>query len=94
MKRVLNITISWSLTKMSQDGDAACRWRAIDGKQVQIFGGDLGEETSLDADSVSNKLRGATIISARVLEAKNTYPFGLGVTVSCLPRNEIIETGT
>jgi hypothetical protein len=91
LKRVLNVHISGSLTKMSQDGDSACRWKAVDGKQTQIFGLPACETT--DVAAASNALRGATIISARLLESKNEFPYALGVTVSCLPKEEMVDTG-
>eukprot|EP00961_Rhodomonas_salina_P140756 1894388-Rhodomonas_salina.4 len=91
LKRVLNVSISGSLTKMSQDGDAACRWKPMDGKQTQMFGVETSDD--IDVDAASNSLRGATVISARLLETKNEYPFTLGVTVSCLPKEEMVDTG-
>jgi hypothetical protein len=93
VKRVLNIQISGSLTKLSQDGDSACRWKTIDGKQTQVFGLESGDSVGMDTSTASNSLRGATIISARLLETKNDFPYPLGITVSCLPRDEMVDTG-
>eukprot|EP00961_Rhodomonas_salina_P296454 3936365-Rhodomonas_salina.1 len=87
IKRVLNVNISGSLTKMSQDGDAACRWKPLNGKQTQMFGIETTDD--IDADAASNSLRGATVIEAKVLETKNEYPFTLGISVSCLPKDEM-----
>lgn len=94
VKRVLNIQISGSLNKLSQNGESACRWKAVDGKQTHIFGIENHDGTGgLDAVTASNSLRGANIISARLLESKNDYPFSVGITVSCLPRDEMVDTG-
>jgi len=93
LKRVLNVNVTGSLTKLSQNGETATSWKPIDGKQVHMFGENSHEDANIDPSCATNALKGATIVSARLLETRNEYPFTLGVTVSCLPRNEIVDTG-
>lgn len=93
MRRVLNVHISGSLTKLSHEGEYACTWKPVDGKHGQMFGLNL-DENNLDAVSADiSSLRGATITNARLLETRNEFPYTLGVSVSCLPKNEMCDTG-
>lgn len=38
-------------------------------------------------------LQNATITGATVLQSYSTFPVALGVSISCLPKNEVVETG-
>lgn len=93
LKKVFCVNISGSLTKLSQNGETTTTWKPVDGKQVHIFGPETDDDANIDYNYRTNQLKGATIVSARLLETQNEYPFTLGVSVSCLPRNEAVDTG-
>lgn len=46
-----------------------------------------------DLSSAMQSLKNATITKATLLQSHNTFPVPLGVTVSCLPRHEVVDTG-
>lgn len=48
---------------------------------------------SYDLGSTLNSLKNATITKATILQSYNTFPVPLGVTISCLPTNEVCDTG-
>eukprot|EP00961_Rhodomonas_salina_P178152 2402635-Rhodomonas_salina.5 len=93
LTRVINVSLCGSLEELSQGGEARCKWAPMQGKHVQVFGLDSHNELGIDNNSATNSLRTATILKARLLESKSSFPWPLGVTVSCLPKNEITETG-
>lgn len=57
--------------------------------------GGAGGSMLLNADlaAATNALRNVTITKATLLQCYNNFGVPLGVTVSCLPRNEAIDTG-
>ena len=91
VKRVLHVHIAGSLTKLSQDGDAACRWKPVEGKQTEMFG--VNGHADIDGSDASNAIRWATLTEARLLDSHNGLPFNIGITVSGLPRDEVVDTG-
>ena len=54
-----------------------------------------GSSMLLNADlaAATNALRNVTITKATLLQSYNTFGVPLGVTVSCLPKNEVVDTG-
>lgn len=54
-------------------------------------GGSMVLNSSLDAAMTS--LKNATITKATILQSHNTFPVPLGVTINCLPCNEVCDTG-
>jgi len=54
-----------------------------------------GGSMLLNADlaAATNALRNVTITKATLLQSYNTFGVPLGVTVSCLPKNEVVDTG-
>lgn len=93
VSRVVTVSICASLEELSSGGAARAKWAPLDGKQVQVFGLDAHNELGIDNSQAINALRSATILSAKLLESRSTFPVSLGVSVSCLPKNEIVETG-
>jgi hypothetical protein len=57
--------------------------------------GGAGGNMMLNADlaAATNALRNVTITKATLLQTQNTFELPMGVTVSCLPRNEVVDTG-
>lgn len=58
-------------------------------------GSAAGGSMLLNADlaAATNALRNVTITKATLLQSYNTFGVPLGVTVSCLPKNEVVDTG-
>jgi hypothetical protein len=54
-----------------------------------------GGNMLLNADlaAATNALRNVTITKATLLQSYNTFGVPLGVSVSCLPKNEVVDTG-
>lgn len=46
-----------------------------------------------DLAAATNALRNVTITKATLLQSHNNFGVPLGVTISCLPKNEVIDTG-
>lgn len=82
-------------------GPSAATWKPVDGRQAAIFGteemsaGDANGHMRLNADlnTAVNSLKNVTITKATILQSYNTFSVPLGVTISCLPRNEVCDTG-
>lgn len=57
--------------------------------------GGAGNSMLLNADlaAATNALRNVTITKATLLQCYNTFGVPLGVTISCLPKNESVDTG-
>lgn len=58
-------------------------------------GGNGSSSMMLNADlaAATNSLRNVTITKATLLQSYNTFGVPLGVTINCLPRNEVVDTG-
>jgi hypothetical protein len=54
-----------------------------------------GGSMLLNADlaAATNSLRNVTITKATLLQSYNTFGVPLGLTISCLPKNEVVDTG-
>ncbi len=54
-----------------------------------------GGSMLLNADlaAATNALRNVTITKATLLQSYNTFGIPLGVSISCLPKNEVVDTG-
>jgi len=91
--RVINVSICGSLEELSSGGAGRTKWAPVEGKHVQVFGTDVQNELGMDNGTAMNALRSVTVLNARILQSRSTFPVPLGVNVSCLPKNEIVETG-
>lgn len=66
------------------------------GSEIGGGGGGQGSESMLlnaDLAAATNALRNVTITKATLMQSYNTFGVPLGVTVSCLPKNEVVDTG-
>jgi len=89
LTRTLHVNITGSLANLSMAGPSGGTWRLVDGKQLGVFG--LGSET--DAQVVTNQLRTAQIRSFKILQEYSTFPVPLGVSINCVPANEVTDLG-
>ena len=90
LTRRLHICISGTLSNFYAEGHTAATWKPMDARSVRIFGN--GHEVADLASSI-NSLRNAYIVSCRLLEQRSTFPVPLGVSMTCIPNNELTETG-
>lgn len=104
MSKVLQIEIKGSLSSLQAQGGTAGMWQPLEGKHTSMFGTEssIGMSAENDAGSMMlnaemssaiNSLRNVTMRKATILQSHNTFPVPLGVNISCLPRNEVCETG-
>lgn len=109
LSKVLAVEIKGTLNGFNMIGPDAATWKPIEGKQAQIFGldhvsdmGDVhskdnpgGGSLSMHADfsAAMQSLKNVTITRATILQSHNTFPVPLGVTINCLPRTEVVDTG-
>ena len=65
------------------------------GSEIGGINGQGTESMLLNADlaAATNALRNVTITKATLMQSYNTFGVPLGVTVSCLPKNEVVDTG-
>lgn len=90
LSRCLHVAISGTLSNFYAEGHTAATWKPMDSRSVRIFGHGL---ESGDLASSTNSLRNAYIVSCRLLEHRSTFPVPLGVSMTCIPNNELTETG-
>jgi hypothetical protein len=74
-------------------GPTAATWKPVDGKSASIFGIDNNTHLDTDFTSATNAIKNVTIRKATLLQSYNTFPVSLGVSVNCLPSNEVVDTG-
>lgn len=89
-------------------GPEAATWKVVDGKQLGVFGIDdmatssvSGQQDSgggnmmLNAELsvATNSLRNVTVTKATLLQSWNNFSVPLGVSINCLPHNEVCDTG-
>jgi hypothetical protein len=94
MSKVLAVEIRGTMNGFSVMGPTAATWKPCEGKGASIFGMD-GSIHSIDADltTATNAIKNVTIRKATLLQSYNTFPVALGVSINCLPCNEVVDTG-
>jgi hypothetical protein len=96
------------MNAFSMMGPNAATWKPVEGKHASIFGTEdsIGVDDATSSNSTSssmmlnadlaaatNSLRNVTITKATLLQSYNTFGVPLGVSINCLPRNEVVDTG-
>jgi hypothetical protein len=94
MSKVVAVEIKGTMNGFSVMGPTAATWKPVEGKGASIFGID-GNSPSIDTDftSATNAIKNVTIRKATLLQSFNTFPVALGVSINCLPHNEVVDTG-
>jgi hypothetical protein len=95
MHKTIAVEIKGTMNGFSVMGPTAATWKPVEGKGPQIFGIDGSNPTSLDHDftGAMNAIKNVSIRKATLLQSYNTFPVALGVSVNCLPHNEVVDTG-
>jgi len=89
LTRTLYVNITDSLANLGMAVPSAGTWKLLDGRQIQVFG--MGAE--VDSQVVTNQLRTALVHELKVVQDRSTFPVPLGVSISCVPANEITNVG-
>lgn len=93
IKRRLNVNISGTMQNFHAAGTHAAEWKPMQGKHTDVFGLNETEGATMDAGMMTNCLRNAIIRKVTVLETKSTFPVPLGVTINCIPSEEVTDSG-
>lgn len=91
--RRFNVHISGSLTKFQQHGPQSASWTPLSGKAGEVFGINDVFDSTPDAGLAASVLQSAVLHKVTVLEQKNEFPCNIGVTISCIPSEEMTKTG-
>ncbi len=91
VKRTLCVHVSGSPANLSLAGPLAGMWKAAPGKETEIF------SPSLDRDAgggdMVNAMRHGEVRKVSIEGYTNTFPFTLGVTMSCVQPSEVTDLG-
>ena len=85
-----NVLITGTMANFEADGPSVAEWRPVEGQHVKMFTNASAEQ---DLGSATKILQNTWLLSARVIEHKNTFPVPLGINVSCIAGQEHIDTG-
>lgn len=91
VKRTLCVNISGSLANLAMAGPQAAVWKPLSGKEGPIFAPNLSSE--MDPVACTNSLRSAQLVRATLKDQYSTFPCTMGVSISCVPPNEVTELG-
>jgi len=91
VKRTLCVNISGSLANLALAGPQAAMWKAVPGKETELFCPSL--ESGVNPEEQVDMIRNGLIRSVTLKEAQSTFPCAMGVTISCIPSNEVTDLG-
>lgn len=89
LTKTLHVCVSGTLANLQMAGPSAGTWKLLDGKGTSVFG--VGNE--VDSQVATNQLRTALIHEVKLLQDRSTFPVALGVTINCIPSNEMTDLG-
>jgi hypothetical protein len=93
MHKTIAVEVRGTMNGFSVMGPTAATWKPVEGKGPLIFGTDGSSSIDTDLTSATNAIKNVTIRKATLLQSYNTFPVSLGVSVNCLPHNEVVDTG-
>jgi hypothetical protein len=91
LRRTLCVHISGSPSNLSLAGPQAAMWKAASGKETQLFSPTL--ECDGDGRDTVNEQRNGKLSRISVEGYTSTFPFTLGVTLSCVQPMEVTDLG-
>ena len=91
LKRTLCVQVSGSPANLSLAGPLAGMWKPASGKETQIFSPTLDSEC--DPADMVNRMRNGVVRKVSVEGYTSTFPFTLGVTMSCVQPTEVTDMG-
>jgi hypothetical protein len=89
LTRTLHVNITGTLTNLAMAGPSGGTWKLVDGKSIGVFG--MGSE--VDTQVATNQLRTALIHELKLVQDRSTFPIPLGVTINCVPPQEMTDLG-
>ena len=91
--RRFNVHVTGSMTDFQNQGPQSASWTPMNGKAGEVFGINDVFESTPDAGLAASVLQSAVLHKLTVLEQKNEFPCNIGVTISCIPSEEMTKTG-
>jgi hypothetical protein len=91
VKRTLCVHISGSPANLALAGPQAAMWKPASGKETAVFCPTL--DADMDPGQMADSNRNGVIRSMTVLQQESTFPFTLGVSISCVPPSEVTDLG-
>jgi len=91
---VLHCHIRGSLQQFHSGGNESASWSPTPGRAGDVFGVNDFFDTQPDAGQTTNVLQNTLLHEVQVLSVQNDFPINLGVTISCVPGDECVKTGT
>lgn len=91
VKRTLCVHISGSPANLALAGPQAAMWKPASGKETVVFCPSLSGD--MDPAQMVDSNRNGVIRSVTVLEQESTFPFTLGVSISCVTPAEVTDLG-
>jgi hypothetical protein len=91
VRRTLCVNISGSLANLAMAGPQAAVWKPVGGREGAVFSPHMDSEA--DPVACANSLRAIHLVKATLQEHSSTFPCALGVSISCVPPNEVTDLG-
>jgi len=91
VKRTLYVHIKGSLANLALAGPQGGMWKALSGKETAVFLPSLDEE--MDPSQGVHVIRNALVKRAEIKEHESSFPYALGVTLSCIQPTEVTDLG-
>ena len=91
VKRTLCVHITGSPANLALAGPQAAMWKPASGKETAVFYPTL--DADMDPGQMVDNNRNGVIRSVTVLQQESTFPFTLGVSISCVPPSEVTDLG-
>jgi hypothetical protein len=91
VRRTLCVHVCGSLANLALAGPQAGMWKAASGKEPLMFCPTL--QGDVDPGQTVDNIRHGVVRSVTVLEQESTFPFLLGVSLSCVPPAEVTDLG-
>lgn len=91
--RRLNVNITSSLTEMSKNKGCST-WTPLNGRVSRVFGvNSIFQGEAADDGTSAHMLQNAILHKVTVLEQKNEFPVNVGITIGCIPNDEVTCNG-
>lgn len=91
--RRFHVQINGSIGQFSQFGSEAATWTPQNGKVGEVFGINDVFQAAPDNLTTAGMLQNAVLHKVTVLEQKNEFPLNLGVSIGCIPSEELTKSG-
>lgn len=84
----LHVSVASSMSNLFSEGSGSAVWSILPDRASKLLG-----DSSSDMTSSLNSIKNAYIINCKVLQSRSSFPVPIGVSMNCIPHNEITETG-